>query len=257
MNRITTIKTPASIIISTTVLTVVLTTLFLSSIITSQASAATSSAKTFSDVDDNEIYKTGIEFLASKGIVNGYPDGTYKPLITLNRAEMLKIIAGGSAKLNNLPEDEFDAYSSQNCFSDVKANQWFTKYVCYAKDKGWVEGYENGKYFRPSQNVTFVESLKITYKGMNISYNENATPWYKDLVELSSTKNLIPHTIKSFDENLKRNQMADMIARMIKFNEGEEILEEYLGNRADIVVTYETISKGQDLSLLEVEVITP
>ena len=170
---------------------------------------------------------------------------------------MLKIIAEGSMKLNNMYEDEFDAYSSQNCFSDVKANQWFTKYICYAKDKGWVEGYENGKYFRPAQNVTFVESLKITYKGMNISYNGNANPWYKDLIGKSAMKNLIPHTIKSFDENLKRNQMADMIARMIKFNEGEDVLEEYLGDRTNIVVTYETILAGQDLSLLETEIITP
>ena len=230
----------------------VLTTLFLSFIF-----AAHASAKTFSDIDNGEIYKTGIEFLASKGIINGYPDGTYKPLNTINRAEMLKIIAEGSMKLNNMYEDEFDAYSSQNCFSDVKANQWFTKYICYAKDKGWVEGYENGKYFRHAQNVTFVESLKITYKGMNISYNGNANPWYKDLIGKSAMKNLIPHTIKSFDENLKRNQMADMIARMIKFNEGEDVLEEYLGDRTNIVVTYETILAGQDLSLLETEIITP
>ncbi|MEK7548081.1 MAG: S-layer homology domain-containing protein, partial [Patescibacteria group bacterium] len=168
-----------------TILATVLTTFFLYAIFTSQTSAKTFSAKTFPDVGDNEIYKTGIEFLASNGIINGYPDGTYKPLNPINRAEMLKIIAEGSAKLNNLSSGEFDAYSSQNCFSDVKANQWFTKYVCYAKDKGWVEGYENGKYFRPVQNVTFVESLKITYKGMNVSYNVNATPWYKDLVEKS------------------------------------------------------------------------
>ncbi|MEK7673086.1 MAG: S-layer homology domain-containing protein [Patescibacteria group bacterium] len=217
--------------------------------------AGSVNAATFNDVGDDEIYKTGIEFLHESGIVNGNPDGSFKPLDSLNRAEMLKIIAEGSAQYSGLGQATFDSYAGKSCFIDVKANQWYTKYVCYGKEKGWVIGYDNGKYFRPSQKVTFVEALKITFNGFDLGYTENSSPWYKDAVNKASEKNYIPHTIFAFEKPLIRNQMADMIARIINSKASVESLEDYLGARADIVVSYETISKGQDLSQLEVEVI--
>ncbi len=110
-------------------------------------STLTAFAGVFPDVDDNQMYSTAIEFLSSNGIVGGYPDGSYGPDIILNRAELLKIIAEGKAKILNEDSAYFDDYKSAKCFSDVKPNQWYTKYVCYAKDNFWVEGYEKGKYF--------------------------------------------------------------------------------------------------------------
>lgn len=216
------------------------------------------SAKTFADVNQNQTFYDAIEFLASQGIVKGYPDGTYGPAIILNRAEMVKIIAEGSAKYYALPDDTFDSYAGKSCFNDVKANQWYTKYVCYGKEKGWIVGYENGSKFKPEQKVTFVEGLKITFKGLDLNFNEESgTPWYKDLVNKASAKNYIPFNITGFNEGLSRDQMADMITRIIKDEQGPGELEKYLGDRADMVVTYETLEKGLDLSKMEVEEKTP
>lgn len=211
-------------------------------------------AGTFADVYKGSTFYDGIEFLASQGIVNGYPDGTYGPAIILNRAEMVKIIAEGSAKYYNLSADIFDSYASKSCFNDVKAKQWYTKYVCYGKEKGWVVGYENGSKFKPNQAVTFVEGLKITYKGLDLFFNEESeTPWYKDLVNKASAKNYIPFNILGFNSGLRREQMADMITRIIKDEQGPEELEKYLGDRADMVASYETLEKGLDLSKMEIE----
>lgn len=216
------------------------------------------SAKTFTDVNGNQTFYDAIEFLASQAIVNGYPDGTYGPAIILNRAEMIKIIAEGSAKYYAWPTDTFDSYANKSCFTDVKANQWYTKYVCYGKEKGWVVGYENGKKFKPDQKVTFVEGLKITYKGLDIEFHEDEeTPWYRDLVNRASAKNYIPFNITGFNEGLRRDQMADLITRIIKYAGGPEELNLYLGDRADIVVSYETLEKSLDLSKMEIEEIIP
>lgn len=228
--------------------------------------APIANAASFSDITDSETYKKGIEFLAAEGIINGYPDGTYKPLQTLNRAEMLKIVAISAQKYFNWPQNIFDSYNSHSCFSDIPANQWFTKYVCYAKDKGWVVGYENGKYFRPAQTVSLVEGLKMALQAFNIEYEKNAesdtntadtitSPWYKSIVEKASENNYIPHQIYSFNADFKRNEMADLIARILKAKQG--LLDEYLGDRADIVVTYESIEAGQNLLELEIEEICP
>ncbi|MBI2634122.1 S-layer homology domain-containing protein [Candidatus Peregrinibacteria bacterium] len=209
----------------------------------------------FADVPVEERYKGGIEFLVSEGIINGYPDGTFKPVNTLNRAEMLKIIAAGAGRYFNWPSDLFDAYKNKRCFNDVPTTVWYTKYVCYGKDKGWIEGYENGKLFKPAQPVTFSESLKITLQAFGIAYADESEIWYRPIVRRASKDNLIPFDIKEFHADLKRNQMADMIARIIKFKKGN--LEEYLGPRADLNVTYESIESGIDLTNMDVVELIP
>lgn len=237
-------------IISITVL------LFALSIFTT-ASFAVTNMQIFADVNADETYRTGIEFLYSEGIINGYPDGTYQPQRTLNRAEMIKIIAEGTATLSDLPASTFTSYASQKCFDDVAANQWYTKYVCYAKDHNWIVGYDGGKNFKPDQTVTFVEGLKIAYKGFGLTYTENSSPWYRDVVQSASRENYIPFDIIAFSNGFKRNQMADLATRIIKGEDSTEALSAYLGDRENKVVTYETIEAGINVRAMDVEVEEP
>lgn len=213
-------------------------------------SEAAAAGQIFGDVDSTTYYQGGIEFLAGESIINGYPDGTYKPNQTLNRAEMLKIIAEGAKIYYNWAPEVFQAYEDDKCFSDVPAGQWYTKYVCYGKEQGWVIGYSDGT-FKPSQTVTFVEGLKMTFKGFGLGYTETSQPWYKDSVEAAGEKNYIPPTITAFAAGFKRGEMGDMIARIIKDN--EDALEEYLGDRAELNATYATIEAGLDVSAMETE----
>lgn len=192
------------------------------------------------DVTENMIYKDGIEFLLSQKIVSGYPDGTYKPLNTLNRAEMLKILVGATTKVS------LETYKTKSCFDDVPANEWFTPYVCYGKEKGWVIGYDNGKNFRPAQTVNTVEALKMTLQAFGISYIPTDDIWYKGIVEAASSQNIIPQDVMSFDAGLRRNQMADLIARVLLKKESK--LSDYLKDAASIVVTFDTIKAGKNLA---------
>ncbi len=208
----------------------------------------------FSDVSDSTTYKKGIEFLASEKIINGHPDGTYKPENTLNRAEMIKIIAQGAATYFDWEKNIFKSYTSKSCFTDVHSNLWYTKYICYGKEKGWVKGYDDGT-FRPEQTVSFVEGLKITLSGFDLGYTESTEPWYKDAVNKASDSNYIPPSINGFANGLKRGEMADMVSRIIKAETGE--LDEYLGDLADLVVTYEIIESGINLTDLETVTLTP
>ncbi len=218
--------------------------------------ANTTTAKTFPDVGNTEIYKKGIEYLASINILHGHPDGTFKPQETLNRAEMMKIIAEGSAIYYGQEASIFDAYQNQNCFPDVPTGRWYTKYICYGKANGWVEGYQDGN-FRPNRVVSFVEGLKITYQGFDLEFIEPHNNWFKDLVDRAGERNFIPHTIKGFHNGLQRNQMADMISRILKFRESATAFEEYLGDRIDEIVTYYSIDKNIDISGLQKEIINP
>ncbi|NIA01950.1 MAG: SH3 domain-containing protein [Nitrospirae bacterium] len=177
-------------------------------------------------------YEEAIWYVYYNGIVNGYDDGTYKPDNTLNRAELLKIIVEAAFG------DEFEEFANKNCFSDVPSNEWYTKYVCFAKEEGIVEGYP-GNLFKPTNEITFVEALKITMVGFNYDF-EKSSPWYKDLVIQASEGNFIPLDVTKFNQDFTRGQIADLITRILKSRKGE--LAEYLGDSADEVVTYKDLN---------------
>ena len=176
-------------------------------------------------------YEDAIWYVYNNGIVQGYEDGSYKPDQTINRAELLKIIV--EAKYDN----EFEAYDSQSCFSDVAASQWYSKYVCFGENEYIVEGYNDGS-FKPATNVNFVEALKLAMIGFGMGY-EAGEPWYRNIVEEASEGNMIPLDIDKFDDILTRGQVAELITRIMKYE--DETLEDYLGAMADAKITYEML----------------
>lgn len=176
-------------------------------------------------------YEDAIWFVYSGGIVQGYEDGSYKPDQKINRAELLKIVV--KSKYNN----EYEAYEDRDCFTDVKSDAWYSKYVCFAEDMNLVEGYNDGS-FKPANEINFVEALKIVLIGMGYDY-EVGDPWFSEIVVLASENNFIPLDIDKFEDVLSRAQMAEMITRIMKFQAEE--LDEYLGAMAEARITYEML----------------
>lgn len=109
-------------------------TLFLLSafLLLSTSQAAFAEHTGFPDVPDTEIYASGIAYLESQNIVDGYPDDKYRPKNMINRAEMLKIVVEGYAEFHDFDTDFLDDYRNDKCFDDVPRNEWYTKYVCWA-----------------------------------------------------------------------------------------------------------------------------
>ena len=105
----------------------------------------------FSDVRDNHSNAEAINTLKEEEVIDGYPDGTFKPDGEINRAELAKLVV---EKVANPSPDDYN-----NCFPDI-ADEWFAAYVCYAKEMGWVQGYDD-ETFKPGNNVTRVEALKM------------------------------------------------------------------------------------------------
>lgn len=226
-----------------------------------EPTASEACSNVFPDVScQTEIYAKAISFLNNRKIVEGYPDGSFRPNQVVNRAEMTKIIVEGLVTLGEVSREAVDQYADQQCFSDVPAGEWYTKYVCYGKAQNWLVGYSAGtttdeegnnveiREFRPAQTVNFVEALKITLKGFDYQFVEGNI-WYENSVRLASADNLIPFSITEFGENMERNEMSDLVARVLASKEAG--LDEYLGDRLDLVVTYETIEAGINVSDLK------
>ncbi len=199
----------------------------------------------FSDLTNNHTYNEAINFIKENNIVQGYPDGTFKPDNKINRAELLKIIIESKFSDDEI-NNALNEYRAKNYWyidlQDVDIDSWYGSYVRIAIREGITEGYPDGT-FKPSQNVNFVEALKIVLKTYNIAYTENTTPWYKGLVEKGAELNLNPLDITRFDLNITRAQMADMITRIVKMKEGT--LEDYLGSASVIKQDYDYIKNGE------------
>lgn len=195
---------------------------------------------------EGHIYQTPIEDLYWSNVIKG-DEGkqTFRPDDGINRAEITKIIV-----LATSPGEAFSLYD-QNCFPDVKKGEWYTKYVCYAKEQGWVKGFNDG-LFRPGQNVTNFEGMKIAAKAQDIQFTEG-TPWYANLVNILAEDNLIPFTVSTPHADLTRGEMADLMIRIKNFQISPASLEDYLRvqGRDGINVTLETIEEELDLSNLE------
>lgn len=175
----------------------------------------------FSDVNENTMYHGAIEYLVEKDIINGYQDGTFKPEGTLNRAELLKILIEATV------DTELDTSQHQNCFPDVR-DEWFAKYVCYAKEQGVVNGYQDGM-FRPEQTISFVEVAKIIVSAMDLEVGEATDVWFENYVKALTENKRVPRTITSFDHLLQRGEMAEIVWREVKHVEKREDWISYLG----------------------------
>ena len=131
--------------------TLLVTALVLSTIISVNAAS-------FKDLADTNEHYAAIEYLKAKGILSGYPDGTFQPQKPINRAEALKMLL-----LANNPCRGEACMSPTGIllkFPDVDKNDWFYDYVAKGFDLKIVEGYPDAT-FKPENSINLAESLKI------------------------------------------------------------------------------------------------
>ena len=149
-------------------------------------------SKIFNDVDFTSPNAEAINYLKNNNIIGGYPDGSFRPADSLNRAELLKVIIEGAGYNSN-------SLNGENCFKDVKETEWYSKYICFAKDQNWIGGYPDGT-FKPDSNVKKSEALKMLLETFGVTLTEpDANPyddvgkdeWYEKYVNTAKTLGLL------------------------------------------------------------------
>ena len=130
----------------------------------------------YKDINISDWSYNYITSLSKDNILNGYPDGTFKPNNYISRAE--------TAKIFSLYENK-SGYSSK-FFSDT-SNHWALKYIENGVNNGWIDGYPDGT-FKPDSYITRAEFIKIANKVFerNDVVNENL---YKDKIAKDLEKN--------------------------------------------------------------------
>jgi inhibitor of cysteine peptidase len=169
---------------------------------------------TFRDVPEGHPNFAAIQYLKSMNIVEGYEGLKFKPDAEINRAEFLKLLLEFKNKEQALP-------AGKSCYPDVKANDWFAKYVCFATEKGYVAGYPDGN-FGPGKSINFVEAAKMVAQVFELELKEGTgNYWFEKYVKALEAKKAIPGEIQAFDQNLARAQMAEIAWRLLTKRETE------------------------------------
>jgi hypothetical protein len=113
---------------------------------------------TFSDVTTGYWAEPFISALSAKGILQGYPDGTFKPSQRLTRAEFAAILDKAF---------KLQPTRSGKRFVDIPRNYWAAKVIDKTYKSGFLSGY-NDRDFAPNRPILRIESLVSVINGSKL-----------------------------------------------------------------------------------------
>jgi uncharacterized surface protein with fasciclin (FAS1) repeats len=158
--------------------------LFIPTLVSAQQPPSTTTpsgtaASSFSDVTQDYWASPFIQALAQRGVIAGFPDGTFKPQQAVTRAEFAAMI---QKAFNQNAQRQLPAGG----FSDVPASYWAANAIARAYETGFMSGYP-GNQFRPNQQIPKVEAIVALTSGLGVTTtNTNSISYYADASSIPS-----------------------------------------------------------------------
>lgn len=122
----------------------------------------------FPDVDINRWSVSDIEYMAKYNVIEGYPDGNFKPSNNLTRAEFAALIR----RFAQIKQSD-----AQNIFPDLDSGHWAYNDIMALYGAGMISGYEDGT-IRPEKEISRAEVMKT----INLLLGRNPSePYVKSL----------------------------------------------------------------------------
>lgn len=111
----------------------------------------------FTDITDHWAKET-IQELAEKEILNGYPDGSFKPDGNITRAEFSKVLRISSG---------LELIEDIDIFNDINDN-WAKKEIETLIEKEIIVHEEYGDSYKPDENITRIEMSKMIIRALDL-----------------------------------------------------------------------------------------
>ena len=151
--------TPAPNVHSTTSMDIIKITKEPYNIIGFTGAAADINHQQYPDVFDSYWASSDINRLTEQCVLEGYPDGMFKPNRKVSRAEMAAMVVKGY----NLDTASSSDYLT---FKDVPSNHWAHSYISKGVAENMIAGKTHDR-FAPNENISRTEALTIMAKGIN------------------------------------------------------------------------------------------
>ena len=185
-------------------------------ILTTNVSAAT----TFKDVSKGNSHYEGITYLTSKGIINGYEDGTYKPNKKISRSQAAVLFT----KALELPKTE----KFIKVFYDVDKDHMYANQIISAWRAGIFKGsnsnFNDGSLTREQMATVLVNAFNLQDNGKSVNvYLSNVSTTHKENVRLLAQHG-ITNRLDDFrpSETVTRGQFATFMYKTMAIGESEK-----------------------------------
>ena len=218
-----------------------------------QAEEVQAQAPTFSDVKNipSHHFYEAVTSLASRGIIKGYEDGTFKPNQVISREHAAKIMALAlDLDVKNVTDPEF---------KDVNEENPYYIYIAALVKEGVIKGFED-KTFKPKETLTRAQMSQMIVLGFGFDEvklaadlpftDVNNKQWSANYIQtLYSNEITTGATATTFEPKklVTRGQMASFIFR--SENKIGGIVAEDFGNLTETSYTAgAALTEGKTLS---------
>ena len=98
-------------------------------------------------------------------------------------------------------------------FTDVTEDKWFYSDVCYAVQKGLVNGRSDTVY-APDDNLSIAEAIKLAacmhqlYNNGSITLKSDPALWYKTYLDYATTNGILTKTYQNYDAKITRSEFV-------------------------------------------------
>ncbi len=117
----------------------------------------------FNDLSDIKGHwaEEDIRVLVEKGIISGYPDGSFKPNKSITRAEFVKLVVK-TFDLKSYDSSALEKLLYEDTFNS-EWHHWALEYINIATTRGIIQGTGKGK-FSPNEPLTREQMAVIIHK---------------------------------------------------------------------------------------------
>lgn len=190
----------------------------------------------FTDVPQDLWARPYIEALSSRGIVSGFPDGTFKPGGAITRAEFATLLQKAFEK---------QPTSTAPNYKDVPTSHWALPAIEQSVKTGFLRGYPNN-IFQPNQPISKVQAIVALASGLGLkptTVNQEVLKTYQDgnripnyakaPVSAATTSGLVSNypnpNVLNPNRNASRAEVAALVYQaMVQLGKMEPMPSQYL-----------------------------
>jgi len=177
----------------------------------------------------NTKYDAAAEYLSNKGVIKGYPDGTFQPNNPVTRAEMCVMVVNGLGlkKTTDLPMLKFSDINLQD------KKHWGYDWIKILSENSLITGYPDGT-FGPDNNITYAEVMVILVRGMGLESKMTDKSWPTGWMNEASKQGLLTNVNYSNpNAPAARGEIAVSVYNMVTKLEKQRLEEELAKKEAE------------------------
>jgi len=127
----------------------------------------TSNPPNFRDTDKTAWYYPALTQAYNLKLIKGYPDGTFRPNSTINKAESAKIFMEYTFFQNPSTgkQPQINQFDQSNLYSDIKPKDWHAEYFAYLKSFNLLQSNSKNQ-INPSNPITRGEMADLIFRSL-------------------------------------------------------------------------------------------